>query len=115
MARKPQCGICQNIPREKHCLFGLLLATCLKPCTAEEFGILPKQKGAGVLTKVLGRIQLSLCFTHTSTMYPEHHGSEANSVCESERRLTPRSDGSWLDLPEKTGWKQGVVSFAIQQ
>lgn len=102
-------------PYRKALLFWFLLATqcCLKPCTTEAFGILPKQKGTGVLPKLLGRIPLSLCFMHTSTMYPEHHGSKAKSVCESERWLTPKSDGSRLDLPEKKGWKQGLVSSPL--
>lgn len=84
--------------------------------TAEAFGILPKQKGTGVLPKLLGRIQLSLCFLHTSAMYPEHHGGEANFVCESEKKLTLKSDGSLLDLPEKTVEAGTIIqSFAIQQ
>jgi len=34
--------------------------------------------------------------------------AKAKSVCESERRLTVKSGGSWLDLAEKTGrkWRQ---------
>lgn len=58
MAGRLQCGICQNIPTEKHCLFWLSLATWsrLKPCPAEAFGISPNQKETGVTPKLLGRI-----------------------------------------------------------
>lgn len=102
MAGRLQCGICQNIPTEEHCLFWLSLATwsCLKPCPAEAFGILPNQKETGVIPKLLGRIYLSLCFTHTSTTYPECHGGE-REICMrvSEETGTEKETGT------ETWWK----------